>query len=213
MRFRGVVFDLDGTLGDTLPVCYSAFRGLFQRRLGVTLSNAEIRSHFGPTEEGVIRGLVSDEADAAIEEFFLDYRRDHRSCRRPFAGIPALLDELQSKDVRLAVVTGKGPRSAAISLDVMGLGDRFEYVEAGSPEGAVKPECMRRVVEAWGVDPADVLSVGDAPSDVRSAKTAGLVAAAAAWAATADPNALEAEQPAALFERVADLRAWIRAPR
>ena len=210
MRLRGVVFDLDGTLGDTLPVCYSAFRRLFQRRLGLTLTNAEIRSRFGPSEEGVIRELVGADADAAIEEYFLDYRHDHRTCRRPFAGIPALLGDLRSRDIRLAVVTGKGPRSAAISLEVMGLADTFERVEAGSPQGAVKPDCMRRVVEDWGVDPAEVLSVGDAPSDVRSARTAGLPSAAAAWAATADASLLRAEQPDELFERVADLRDWVR---
>ena len=153
---------------------------------------------------------VQQSITAAIEEYFLDYRHDHRTCRRPFAGIPALLGDLRSRDIRLAVVTGKGPRSAAISLEVMGLADTFERVEAGSPQGAVKPDCMRRVVEDWGVDPAEVLSVGDAPSDVRSARTAGLPSAAAAWAATADASLLRAEQPDELFERVADLRDWVR---
>lgn len=202
MRFRGAVFDLDGTLGDTLPVCFASFRRLFHRRLGVTLNNREIRARFGPSEEGLIRGLIPGDADNAIEEYFAYYRRDHARCRRPFAGIPELLAGLRDADVRLAVVTGKGARSAAISLDEMGLADFFEFVEAGSETGGIKPACMRRVIETWGFDPAEVLSVGDAPADVRSAREVGLVSLAAAWAPGTERAELEAESPDYLFDRV-----------
>ena len=52
---RGVIFDLDGTLADTLPVCYAAFRAAFHRYVPErTFSDAEITSFFGPNEEGVI---------------------------------------------------------------------------------------------------------------------------------------------------------------
>lgn len=209
MPFHGAIFDLDGTLADTLPVCYAAFRQVFNDHLGRTLSDSEIHARFGPSEEGVLRGLIPSDADTAIEDYFTHYRAQHRLCPRPFDGIPELLADLQAKNVQLAVVTGKGPRSAAISLEALGLTDIFDLIEAGSPNGAVKPNCMRRVLAAWNLPPNQVFGVGDAPSDIRSAREVGLLPLGAAWAASTDIARLKAEQPDQLFHRVADLAAWL----
>jgi phosphoglycolate phosphatase-like HAD superfamily hydrolase len=111
--------------------------------------------------------------------------------------------------VRRAIVTGKGPRSAAISLRILGLDGLFERVEAGSPDGNIKPNNMRRVVEAWGFDPAAVACVGDAPSDIRAAREIGAIPLAAAWAATADYEALRALAPKETFRRVEEFLEWI----
>lgn len=209
---RGVIFDLDGTLGDTLPVCYAAFRRVFQRRLRFTLNNREILGRFGPSEEGVLGGLLpAHDVDEAYAEFLAAYRWEHRRCRRPFEGVPELVDELIDSGVRLAVVTGKGPLSARISLEAFGLSGVFDPVEAGSPEGAVKPEAMRRVLEAWNLPPDAVVSIGDAPSDVRSAHAVGLQSGAAAWAASTQRERLCEAGPDEWFESVAECGAWLRA--
>jgi len=208
MAVRGVLFDLDGTLGDTLPVCYAAFRQVFQRRLGLTFTNQEIHSRFGPSEEGVIEALVSDDPEGAIGEYFSAYRAEHRRCRRPFDGIGKILDDYRRDGVRMAVVTGKGPRSAEISLEVFGLDGFFEFVEAGSAEGAVKPEGMRRILAEWGLPAEEVLSVGDSPSDVRSAREVGLIAGAAGWAPGTDVAGLRTQEPDVFFGRVEELASW-----
>jgi phosphoglycolate phosphatase-like HAD superfamily hydrolase len=58
MSLQGVIFDLDGTLGDTLPVCFAAFRETFRHYLGREYSDREIRAMFGPTEEGIIQRMI-----------------------------------------------------------------------------------------------------------------------------------------------------------
>jgi phosphoglycolate phosphatase-like HAD superfamily hydrolase len=210
MPLQGVIFDLDGTIGDTLPVCFAAFREVFQRYLGRDYTDHEIRAMFGPTEEGMIEQAVPGQFEEAFAAYLAAYEKAHDICSRPFPGIGAVLEELQRRGIPRAIVTGKGPHSAAISLRVMGLADAFERVEAGSPGGNVKPENMRRVVETWGVEPANVASVGDAPSDIRSARQIGAIPLAAAWAGTADYDALHALNPQHTFRRVDEFLEWIK---
>lgn len=206
---RGVIFDLDGTLGDTLPVCYRAFANVFRRRLGREFSPAQIHAMFGPSEEGVLRSLCPEDADGALEEYLAEYRSAHARCPAPFAGIPRCLDLLCRRGVELAVVTGKGHRSAAISLEKFGFGDLFPVVEAGSPDRGVKPEAMGRVLGRWGFDPGDVAAVGDSPSDVRSARRVGIASVGAAWAPGAGAGSLAACGPDWLFREVAAFRDWL----
>jgi phosphoglycolate phosphatase-like HAD superfamily hydrolase len=209
MPLQGVIFDLDGTVGDTLPVCFVAFREVFQSFLGRTYSDKEIRGMFGPTEEGMIEQAIPDRFEEAFTAYLAAYERAHVGCLQPFPGMCRVLDALERHGVRRAIVTGKGPRSAEISLRVMGLADAFERVEAGSPGGNVKAENMRRVIEDWGFDPKHVACIGDAPSDIRSARQAGAIPLAAAWAGTTDGDALQALGPQATFRRVEEFLDWI----
>ncbi len=211
MRVSGVIFDLDGTLGDTLPVCYAAFREVFRTHLGREFTDEEIHSRFGPSEEGLISALVTDGATKqAIADFFTHYEAEHRACPRPFDGAVETLAALREAGVRLAVVTGKGPRSAEISLRLLGLAPYFDFVEAGDPSGGVKPAAMRRALARWDLEGPQIAAVGDAPSDIRAAHEVGAAAIGAAWASTASADALLAERPTAVFDSFAKLLAWLR---
>jgi phosphoglycolate phosphatase-like HAD superfamily hydrolase len=84
----------------------------------------------------------------------------------------------------------------------------FERIEAGSAGGPIKPTGIRAFLTRWAVAPETVAYVGDAPYDVDAAKQAGVIAVAAAWAASANAAALSARQPHFLFESVADFAVW-----
>lgn len=210
---RGAIFDLDGTLGDTLPVCFQAFRSVLAPRLGRSLADGEIHAMFGPSEEGILARLVPEDADAAVREYLDAYRLAHSGCMEPFPGVQETLELLQRWGVDLAIVTGKGPGSARISLEVLGLDSLFPLVEAGSPAGGVKPAAMRRVLDRWGHSPSSVIGVGDSPSDVRSAREVRICSVAAAWAPGSHAGRLAACQPDWLFREVAALRGWLEGSR
>ena len=209
---RGVIFDLDGTLGDTLPVCYRAFARVLGSRLGRAFTDSEIHSMFGPSEEGILARLCPDDPDGALEEYLAEYRSAHAACPRPFSGMPEVLEGLHRRGVRLAIVTGKGPRSARISLDAFDLGSFFPVVEAGSPVGGVKPAAMRRVLSRWGLAAGRAAGVGDSPSDIRAAKEVGIASVAAAWAPSADVEGLAACCPDRLLTEPSALLEWLQSP-
>lgn len=208
---RGAIFDLDGTLGDTLPICYKAFGRVLRSRLGREFGNEEIHAMFGPSEEGVLGRLFPDDPQAALSEYLYAYREAHAVCTVPFEGMRGVLDLLRRHGVELGLVTGKGPGSARISLDALGLGGFFPLVETGSPHGGIKPACMLRILNCWQFPAREVIGVGDSPSDVRSARQAGIVSVAAAWAPTAVPSSLAACQPDHMFRHVPAFRCWLEA--
>jgi phosphoglycolate phosphatase-like HAD superfamily hydrolase len=210
-RLRGVIFDLDGTLGDTLPVCFAAFRATFAHYLGRRFEDHEIRAMFGPSEEGVLRRAVPARWEEALETYLREYERAHRSCTAPFPGLIAVLETLRARGLRLAVVTAKGQRSAEISARVLGLEGYFEVMETGSHDGSVKGDRIRAVLARWQIPPGEVAYVGDAASDVVVARQEGLVPLAAAWAGSTDLALLVQREPAALFPTVASFAAWIEA--
>lgn len=209
MRVRGITFDLDGTLADTLPVCYAAFREVFRAYLGREYADDEIHALFGPCEKGLIRKLIPD-WQPPFAMFLSEYESAHRLCPGPFPGVVDLLDWLHEESVPVAIVTGKGSESAAISLRLLGLADQFEIVEAGDPEGAAKSVSIARILETWNLPPESVAHIGDAPGDLRAAHATGVTPLAAAWASTARRAELEAERPAAVFESVPEFHAWLQ---
>ena len=206
---RGAIFDLDGTLGDTLPVCYRAFRDVLLARTGRDYADHQIHAMFGPSEEGVLARHCPDAPEEALADYLAVYRSAHSICPRPFAGIRAILQGLRERAVALAIVTGKGPGSARISLERFELQGFFPIIETGSPDGGVKPAAMRRVLQRWGIAPRAVIGVGDSPSDIRSAREAGIVSVAAAWAPGCDAARLASCQPDRIFSEVSAFGRWL----
>ena len=209
MSFRGFIFDLDGTIGDTLPVCFAAFREVFREYLGRDYADEEVRAMFGPTEEGIIRDLVPDRWQRCLSDFFRAYERAHYRCPQPFPGIDAVLSTLQRRGVRLGIVTGKGFRTATTSLKVFGLAERFDVVETGSLNEGIKPQSMSSVLEKWKLEPRQMVSIGDSPSDIRAAQQVGATALGAAWASTSDYDVLNAHNPRAVFRQMDEFLNWI----
>lgn len=204
-----VIWDVDGTLADTIPLCVEALATAISSHGGPDLSSAEIIGRFGPSEEGLLRKELGDRWVDAIETYLDEYERAHHDVALVFTEVRDLILALAEAGVPMAVVTGKGPRSAAITLDLIGLADAFEHVAAGSMDGPIKSTEIRRIIGAWGLEPARVAYVGDSPSDITEARAAGVIAVGAAWKPDADPSILERHGPDAILLSESDLVSWI----
>ena len=209
MPLRGLIFDLDGTIADTLPVCFAAFREVFHDALGRDYSDQQVGAMFGPSEEGILKRLVPNDWQRRLEQYLAAYQRLHSLCPEPFPGMRGAIDKLRERDIRLGIITGKGPKSAAISLRELGLNGLFEPVQAGSPNGGAKPAAMRRVLDSWGLAPNEAASLGDARPDIESSRHLGMTSLAAAWATTANFEMLNALAPDVIFQRVEEFHDWI----
>lgn len=209
MKLHGVLFDLDGTLGDTIPVCIKAFQRTFQHYLGREFATQEVVDLFGPNEEGMLQRHLPQTWPQALDMYLAEYEQAHTTCKELFVGIVPLLDGLRSRGLHLGIVTGKGAGSARISAHVFGLDQYFDEIETGSADGPIKPTRIRSFLTRWNLPPQAVAYVGDHPSDIDAAHETGVVAVAAGWAASADVAALAACKPHVLFQNVADFAAWV----
>ncbi|CAM4192480.1 HAD family hydrolase [Paenibacillus tarimensis] len=206
---RCLIFDLDGTIGNTLPLCIAAFKMAIEPLAGRELSDQEIIDTFGPSEEGTVRALLPSHYDRGIESYLHHYRRMHAMCNAPFKGIEEVLAYAKQRNVRLALVTGKGSRSTDITLEQFRLRSYFEAIETGSPMGPRKVQGIQNVLLQLGVDASECLYIGDAPSDITASRAAGVSVASAAWAETADAELLRSLDPDELFTTVDQFKIYI----
>src|SRR6202012_97623 len=115
------IFDLDGPHAATLPLCIAAFRKSIEPLVSRSISDEEIIATFGPSEEGTIMALAPRHYDKGIADYLLHYESLHDMCPDVFAGIRELFALLQQSGIRIAMVTGKGDKSTAISLRKFGI--------------------------------------------------------------------------------------------
>ena len=206
---KHVLFDLDGTLGNTLPLCVAAFRAAIEPLVGRAVGEAEIVATFGPSEEGTLRALIPEHFDAGLAAYFACYEELHPQWPEPFPGVPELLRALKRRGGFLGLVTGKGPSTTELTLRQFGLADVFDTIATGSPEGPVKDQQVEEIIRTHALRRDEVAVVGDSPVDLAAARAAGVTAVAAAWAPTADVALLRSLQPDQLFTRVEDLASWL----
>ena len=206
-----VMFDMDGTIADTQPLCLAAFRSALFRITGREFTEGEITATYGPSEGGCLRRLVGERSALALE-FYLEYYQanHHKLCSGPFPGMEGIFDLARAGGAALALITGKSAASLALDLAAFGLEERFDLIKTGRVEGGDKPADMRAVLAELGLLPEEAVYVGDAPSDITSARAAGLPIWAAAWAPAADREGLEALAPDRLCLSVEELADGLR---
>ncbi|MGP3688936.1 HAD-IA family hydrolase [Streptomyces sp. IBSNAI002] len=204
---RAVIFDLDGVIVDSFAVMEEAFAIAYKEAVGEGPAPfEEYRRHQGRYFPDIMRimGLPLE-----MEEPFV--RESYRLAPQVpvFDGIVELLLTLRVRGYKLAVATGKsGPRARSL-LDELGLLPFFDHVigsdEVAHPKPA--PDIVEHALDLLGLPAAAAIMVGDAPTDLASAKGAGVASAAALWAEVDDEDALLAAQPGAVLHRPSDLLA------
>lgn len=200
-----VAFDLDGTIGDTIPMCISAFKKAVGPYVTHELSENEIIRTFGLNEEGMIRQVVGRHWEKALDDFYLQYIQEHEMCPRPFPGITELIQKLRRHSLLTALVTGKGERSCFITLHKFGLEHSFDAIETGSPYKNRKSEAIDSLLERFHLQPDDVLYIGDTVSDVLSCKEAGVQCLSAAWAPNSPTEELLLANTGNVIKSIPDL--------
>ena len=208
-NIKAVIFDIDGTLANTVPLCVQAFRKAVEPLINRPLSDEEIIASFGPDEEGSIKLLAPDDYKKGTSDFFRYYEDLHDMCNQPFDGIKEVLTALKIKGVHLAVATGKGKYTSELSLKRFGLLPCFETIENGSPEGSRKVEAIRQIINLFGVKKEETVYVGDSPNDIKESHQAGIRAVAAAWADSTKKDKLQEEKPDEMFDHVNEFAHWI----
>lgn len=209
---RLVLFDMDGTLADTLPLCVEAFARAAEQLTGRRPTEKEITDTFGPDEFGTMAVLTPGRQEEGAALYHAYSEQLHPVlCPAPFDGIREALSALKRKHIRIALVTGKGRRAMEISLRALGLCGVFDRTESGSPTENCKPACIARTLDAFGLRADEAIYVGDTVSDIRSAHAAGLAIVSAAWAPGADAEKLRAAAPEYLFTTTAQFVDWIGA--
>lgn len=209
---RALLLDLDGTIADTLPHIFDAYRHAVAPWADTPPTDAEVEATFGPSERECIGMMVPradlDEAEARFHAYYEG--EQHAQRVRLIDGINAVIDRARALGWKVGIFTGKGRRSARFSLAELGLADRIDCLVSGDDVSRPKPdpEGVFQASETLGVPVGRILLAGDSPADVRAGKAAGALTAAVLWAAF-QPDRLREEGADWTCERVDELMAAV----
>lgn len=212
-RFRTVLFDLDGTLADTIPLIVASYQHAFRTVLAEDVDEARARAWIG---RPLLAALLeeSPEHGHALDLAYREWNLANTSrLIRRYEGVPEMLLALADADVGTAVATSKRRETARLALEGVGIAHLVDVVAALEDTTRHKPEPdpLLHAAASLGVDPADCVYVGDATVDVLAARAAGMAALAVTWGA-GERAELEATGPDAVLETVPDLTAYLLGP-
>ena len=181
---RTIVFDLDGTLVDTAPDLINALNFILAREGLPPVPLHAARNMIGAGARKLLeRGLELEgrtvslaELDRLTDDFINHYAEHIADASRPFDGLEAALDDLESSGYRFAVCTNKLEWLSKRLLDRLNLSPRFAAICGADTFGVSKPDpaILRQTVARAGGELASTIMVGDAGPDIGVARRAGV---------------------------------------
>lgn len=177
-----LLFDLDGTLVDTLPDLTNALNEVLRECGHEPLSPSQVKPMIGDGMPTLLaRGFAARNAGAteavAMQPRFIEiYEGGATDLSRPYPGVPETLAALRRAGYRTAVCTNKPQQATQTVLSGMGLGALFDGVAGGDRYPVRKPDPghLLNLIAELGGDPRRTAMIGDSENDAASAHAAGL---------------------------------------
>ena len=175
-----IIFDLDGTLVDSLDDLTVAVNHMLAGFGRPALTRTEVRGLVGQGARRLVERALPGGSEAEIERAlacYLAYNEAHiADLSRLYAGVAETLAEIATLGPTLAVISNKNVALCRKLLDVLGLGGRFATVLGADslPERKPSPVPVLSLLREFSVDPADAVIVGDSINDVAAGRGAGI---------------------------------------
>lgn len=183
MKSRAVVFDLDGTIADTLADIGAAMNHVLEEEGLPVHPLADYRRFVGMGARELVHqaaGTFDERLLAAFRARYVDHLVDQT---RPYPGVDALLADLARRGVPLAVLSNKPHRFTTRIVDALFSGVPFVAV-FGEREGVPKkpdPTALLEIADLFALPPSECVLVGDSEIDVHTARAASMRAVAVTW--------------------------------
>ena len=208
MRYRVILFDLDGTLIDSGPIIMASMRHASVTVLGREPDEAAVRAAIGG------QGLVSQMRDLdpdRVEELVDVYRAHNEPLHatlETFDGVPELLCELVERGHQLGIVTAKRRSTVHLAFDRFPFLPELTDVLVGSDDTErhkPDPDPVLEALHRLGATPEEAVYVGDSPFDIKAGNAAGAHTIAVGWGGIHPDERLLAAEPDALVQHPAEI--------
>ena len=206
-----LVFDLDGTLIDTVPDLANALNHVLREHGHAPFSPREVQAMVGDGIPALVtrgfagRGADATEASEAVPDFLAIYEASAANLSRPYPGVRDTLVELRRRGYRTAVCTNKAERATLAVLRGLDLMALFDGIAGGDRFAVRKPNPghLLKLISELGASPAASAMIGDNENDAAAARAAAVPLVLMRYGyARVDPDALAAD---ALLDRFSEL--------
>lgn len=185
---KAVIFDLDGTVLDTVDDLTDAVNAALEKRGYPKRTQEEVMSFVGNgtlklIERALPEGHKDEETAKAVHLDFGEHYAHHFADKtKPYPQIPELLNKLKAKGYKLAVFSNKPDRFTKELIEMFFPGI-FDIVTGNSDQTPRKPDPTGEynILAKFGISPFEALHVGDSDTDVKTAHNAGVMVLACTW--------------------------------
>ena len=207
VRWPVVIFDLDGTLVDSVGLIVASYQHAFRTVLGHEEDEAMIKTWIGKSLLGVMKDNYPDHADELFREYTTWNEAHTPQMLREYPGIPEMASSLVESGVRVGAATSKRQGQAQWALDLGHLTDLIPLVVAHEDVDVHKPDPtpLLLAAEKLGCSPEEAVYVGDAAVDIQAAHNAGMDSIGCTWGAGTEQDLIAAD-PTVLVHTVDELR-------
>jgi phosphoglycolate phosphatase len=189
MPIRLAIFDLDGTLVNSLDDLADSMNEVLRRRGHPTHPADAYRHYVGDgIAKLVARALPADDpSDALVETCIAEMRAEYATRRtaktRPYPGIPELLDELTHRGTVTAVLSNKPDEPTREIVQALFAEHRFAVIRGARPDTPLKPDptAALAILDATDTAPTEAAFLGDTNIDMATARAAGMIAIGVSW--------------------------------
>lgn len=211
-RWPAVLFDLDGTLANTIPLILASYRWTIAEHGLEPADEATIRSWIGRTLDDMFAELAGERGPELVDAYSTWQLAHVDDLLEPYTGIRELVHDLVEAGVRVGIATSRRRLSAEAIVAALELDDHLVVAAAMEDTEAHKPDPAPLLLAAQrlGFDAATTAYVGDALVDLRAANAAGMAGIGVTWGA-GDPGAMHAEPAVAVVDTRDALRSVLLA--
>lgn len=212
-QYELIVFDWDGTLIDSEARIVNCMRAAIEDLQLPPRSHEQMRNVIGLGLHEALATLYP-EGDHGIYQKLVEHYREHflvkdKTPSELFAGVEALLDDLQARGHYLAIATGKGRVGLEKALDETGLREYFHFTRcADETRSKPHPQMLDEIMACCGVEPHDTLMIGDTEFDLQMANNAGTAVLAVSYGVHDKVRLLNCN-PLACVDDIAALHGWL----
>lgn len=177
MKYRTVIFDVDGTLFDTSPGIFKCIEFVLKNMHYDSIDEKELRKFIGPpVYESFLNicKMTDKEAETATQMYRSAYVEQFIGLSKLYDGIEALLKKLKSEGVKLCIATMKTQPQIEKLLSIFNLTDTFDVVASASVNvKKSKSDIINEVLKATNTGCKDAVMIGDSIYDAVGAKQSG----------------------------------------
>ncbi|GAB4253581.1 MAG: hypothetical protein Kow00129_14670 [Thermoleophilia bacterium] len=204
---QAVIFDLDGTLFDSVELIVASFAHAVRDVLGLELPREQLIANVGKPLREQMNLLDADQAEDLLHSYREFNHREHDRMTRLFPGAEELLEDLVQEGVKLGLVTSKSRATTQMAFRLTNIEPYFSVTVCAEDTVRNKPdpEPLLYALERLRVAPEEAVYVGDSPFDVRAARAAGIPSVGVGWGVF-DPHVVAAEGPDRMVNTMDELR-------
>jgi len=187
VTIAAALFDLDGTLVDSLPDLTDAVNHMLSGFGCRHLEAVQVRQLVGKGARNLVQRALATESDEEISrglEAFTAFNALHVADKsRLYPGARELLRQMASDGIRMAVISNKPEELSRLILRALEIDSFFHIIAGGDtfPEMKPSPLPLARVLDEFGCCAADAVMIGDSINDIQAGSRAGVMTVACSW--------------------------------